>query len=507
MSSELAAVRQVWAGRSQARTRADTLYLVYLGVLSALVLGLPGLRSVGSLLDRPDVLPVLLHPSAPMMLGALLLALGAVMVMLGAVRGPALLSPFLTSSLATSGLRRRTVLWRPFLRALLVPVLGAMIAAGAVLTTLMSAGAADGADTWSVVAAAGAGMLLGALWLSGQLLAPGARRLLAGGLLAAAATAALAPAVREGGNLLPGLDAPHPLTAGSSVPGAVALLVAGVAAVVAGVLLLDRLRGAVLREQAQRWEAMATSATSGDLVAASGALRPPPSAGRRLRAIGPHPLVLLYARRDAVAWLRSPERFLGGVLVGLGASALLCGSALLTGPLAAGAVVLGSVALWGASGTLVDGIRHGVHTLGAPTLFGQSAARQMLLHCLAPLLMLTALAVAGGGVVTLLAGGAPVTALLLPVLLAPVLVVAQARDATKGPMPLELMTPMPTPQGDVAVLRMLAWQSDALLLALLCGAVLAGLALLGPLAMLGGASLLAGAMVLMARVRLRALRG
>src|SRR5699024_4803014 len=82
---------------------------------------------------------------------------------------------------------------------------------------------------------------------------------------------------------------------------------------------------------------------------------------------------------------------------------------------------------------------------------------------------------------------------------------ARARDAAKGPMPLSLMTPIPTPQGDLSVLSVLVWQADALLLAVLAGAVLAGLLmLLGPVAMLLGAGALLGAMAAMTRARLRA---
>src|SRR5699024_5684648 len=76
------------------------------------------------------------------------------------------------------------------------------------------------------------------------------------------------------------------------------------------------------------------------------------------------------------------------------------------------------------------------------------------------------------------------------------------------PMPLSLMTPIPTPQGDLSVLSVLVWQADALLLAVLAGAVLAGLLLLlGPVAMLPGAGGLLGGMAGMTRARLRARRG
>lgn len=523
MSGELTAVREVWAQRSQARTRTDVLYLVYVSVLTVLVLGAPALRMAGSFLARPDVLPALTHPAAASVVGVLVLVAAAAMVQLGAVRGPALLAPFLTSTLAASGIRRRTVLWRPFVRALLVPVLGMAVVAALISATLVSADAAGGSSAaWFVLAAIGAGLLLGAAWASGQLLRPGPRRLLMAVLLLGAVASAALPSA-------PGLGGAYPLSSGSTGLWALLLLGAGVLSAVAGVGLLDRLRGQVLREQSQRWESVTTIATSGDLAAAAGALRTPPSAGRRLPAVGSRPLVLLYARRDTVSWLRSPERVAGGVVVALLAAALLALSAQLTGPLSWAAVLLGALALWGAGGTLVDGIRHGVHTLGAPGLFGQTAAVQVLLHAVAPSLLLTALAAAGGATGLLAGGdliagsglatgggavladglelrsGRDAVAVLLPVLLAPVVIAGRVHDAAKGPMPLRLMTPMPTPQGDGAVLAMLAWQSDALLLVVLSGALLAGLGLLGLGWLLGGTALLLAVLALMTRRRLRAL--
>ncbi|WP_114856424.1 hypothetical protein [Brachybacterium sp. YJGR34] len=506
MSAELAAVREVWAQRTRARTRGDVLYLVYLAVLTALIIGVPALLAAGEALARPDVLPMLLAEGAPRVASVLALALAAAAVLLGAIRGPALLSPFLTATLAASGIRRRVVLRRPFARSLAVLALASAVLAALLGATLLSAGGTDAAAaTTFVVAAVGAGLLLGAAWLAGELLTAGPRRLLA----LALASAALLVAVLPGAGGPAGVYPVGPDGAVGPLAWALVLLGGGILAVLVGAALLDRLRGRVLAEQAARWESATIVATSGDLAAAVGTFRPPPTTGRALPAIGGGPLVLLYARRDAVTWLRSPERFVVAVLGALLAAAVLGGSILLEGPLRGGAVLLGAAALWGASGALVDGLRHGVHTLGAPGLFGQSAAVQVALHAVAPMLLLSALAALGGGVLWWTAGAgdrAALDALLLPLALAPVLVAGRMRDAAKGPMPLALSTPMPTPQGDLSVLPMLAWQADALLLAILAGAVLAGLALLGPAWIAGGSAVLTGMMTLWALGRLRALR-
>ncbi|MFC7374007.1 hypothetical protein ACFQS2_14415 [Brachybacterium sp. GCM10030267] len=502
MSNQLAAVREVWAQRDQARTRGDVLYLVYVAALSVLVFGSSALQAAGSALARPDVLPVLTTTAAPQVSTAVTLAAGAALVLLGAVRGPALLAPFFIETLAWSGIRRRAVLWRPFLRALMVPLFAAVVLAALIAVTLLTAGHTTAAGSmWFVVAAVGTGLLLATSWLAGQLLDPAGRRLLAGALAVGAVLTAFAP-------LTVGLGGAYPVGAGAAGAWALGLLVTGILLTAAGVPLLDRLRGRVLQEQAQRWQSAVTVATSGDLAAAAGTFRLPPSTGRRLGAIGPGPLMLVYARRDAVAWLRSPESVTTGALVTVLAAATLAGSTTMTGPLAWFAVLVGSMGLWAASGPFVDGIRHAVHTLGAPGLFGQSAEVQALLHTVAPALLLAGLASVGGAGYWLIGAGGPgaLQAVLLPLALTPVMITGRVRDAAKGPMPLRLITPMPTPQGDASVIPMLAWQSDAVLLAVAAGALTAALGLLGPLWILVAAAGLTGVTGLMARARLRALR-
>ena len=354
MTGDLRAVREVWALRGQARTRADLLYLLYVVVLSVLVFAAPALRMSGTFLARPDVLPALLHPLAPQVATSVSLAAAGAMVMLGALRGPALLAPFFTATLAASGIRRRDVLWRPLARALLVPGLSAVTVTVLIAVTLVSDGAAMGEDAaWFVVAGAGTGLLLGAAWLAGELFGAGVRRLLAGGLLAAAALCTVLPSA-------PGLGGVYPVGAARPMLWALLLLGIGIVTTAAGFTQLDRLRGSVLREHSERWASATTIATTGDLAGAAGSFRTPPSAGRRLPAIGSRPLLLLYAQRDAVAWLRSPERLAVGAVVALLAAAALAGSTLLTGPLAWGAVLLGATALWGAAGT------HALRAVGRP---------------------------------------------------------------------------------------------------------------------------------------------
>lgn len=515
-SSALAAARDIWEWREEAGAPggvSSLLYTVYLVLATACVLGVPLGRIAVRALARPDVLPYLLHPAAPGLLTALWLLACALLILAGAQRGPAILTPFLTATLASSFMPRRVPLLRPLVRSAL-----AILAAGVLIGLVpgMTLEAADRADPAAVAllcaAMAGAALLGLGAWMLGELTGAGIRRLVAGLLGAAAGTAAVL-AVEAGITVPgPGTALPGALAAGSSVPAdavltTLALLIAGLLVALACAPLLNRLRGTVLLQQARTWEAAMSAATSGDLATAGGGFRALPSVGRALRAVrvparpGLAALVLLYARRDLVALLRTPERALGGLAGAVAGGASLGVSTQLVGPVQWMMVGIGALLLWAGSGALVDGLRHGIATLGAPVLLGQDVGAQVLLHLSGPGVVLLASAAIGG-----VAFGTA-----LPVLVAAVLLIGRVRDAAKGPMPLRLSMPMPTPQGDVSVLGVLAWQADAVILALVSAVVIAlgGLrgGAAGLLVMLLVAAVMAVILALGARTRLRELRG
>ena len=516
MNASLAPVREVWAQRARARSRTDLLYLLYLAGMTAVVLGLPALLWAGRLLARSDVLALLGREEAVPAVVALALAVAATLVGLGGVRGPALLPPFFTATLASGPLPRGVVLRRPFARALLLPLSAAVLPSALVAATLLAAGkAGPDSATSLVLAGIGLGLLWGGAWCAGQLLRRTGRRLAVLLLGLAAACTALTALLAGGEPREPsgGVAAgPAEGVVGglSAVPGgawAAGLVVSGAVVVVLCTTLLGRLRGTELAAQAARWEAATTAASTTDLAGAAGAFRAVPTAARGLAAIGPGPLVLLYARRDAVAWLRTPDRCAGGALGALLGAAALGGAVLLQGPAAWALLVLGALLLRAGAGAFVDGIRHGVHTLGAPPLLGQRAATQLLLHAVAPLLLLAVLGALGGLAAVLVGGGgAGADPVLLPVATAAVVLAARVWEAAKGTMPLSLATPIPTPQGDLSVLVMLAWQADSVIAPLLGAALLLLVLPLGPAALLGAAAAAVAVLVLLTRGRLQDLQ-
>ena len=76
-------------------------------------------------------------------------------------------------------------------------------------------------------------------------------------------------------------------------------------------------------------------------------------------------------------------------------------------------------------------------------------------------------------------------------------------DAAKGPLPILLLMPVPTPLGDASSLNVLLWQSDAILLALLVGG---GLTALAPVAPGAAVVLLAVVLVIVAALGFARLR-
>lgn len=521
-ASGAGAAATIWAQRAGAPSGGDRLYLVYCALLGAGVIGVPGLRTAAQALARPDVVPLLAAPAMPHVIAGALPLLAAAALGLGAVRGPAVLAPFLTSALASGPGRRRDALRRPFLRSLLLVVLLAIVLGALLGGTLLSAGSATQArlGTWMLFVL-GCGLLLGAGWLAGEVLDARPRRIAALALLAASGLSAVLPPALGPGTAWPAAPAGELVSAGDGpvAPGsgaaAAAALALGIAAVALCFPLLDRVRGRTLLEQASRWDAAEVVAGSGDLAAAAGQFRPVPTTARRLRAVGPGGLLLLYLRRDAVAWLRTPERSLIAIAAAGAGGALLALPGTLPGPVGWTGAVAGALLLWTGAGALADGIRHGVSTLGAPPLFGQRAGIQLLLHGPAP-----TLALVGAGSLGAAAARAATTSsvppvwALLPAVVAPALVAGRAWAAAKGPLPLELLTPIPTPQGDFSAVRVLLWQLDGPQLALIVGLAptiaLARMATLGALPGAAAAALVGLLCLLvtvaLARARLRALR-
>lgn len=479
--------RAFWAGyRSRSengRTRGDVAYLVYVTVLTALVVAAPLLRALVLTLREEPLAARLVTPDAAAVVG---LVLGVVTVLthvLGGVHGPTVLRPFLMQALAGNDLPRRRTLRRPTVRAGLV-LTGVLVLVNAVLVGSLADRTLGPLTTVAVGvgAALAYGVVLVTVWLWGQVwrsgrswvAAPVGLALLAvsvavpvvGGALPwgwFAATWPVDPTLRPGDRLL--LD---PLT------GLGALVVLTALCLILLPRLLDRLRGAVLAEQAARWDRAGGSLAVGDLTAAAAQFRAGPGVGRSWRVVHGGSFVVAAVVADLRSPWRAPGRA-GAGLLGLALGGWLLGEAGHVDSRVAAGVLAGAAALavHAGLGAFTDGLRHAAANVASPGRYGGTDARLVVAGGIGPVLVgLLGLAV-GLGAAALGSSdvGAVVTALGWGAALVPALVVLRVFDAAKGQLPPELMTPVVTPVGDGSALLVLLWQLDAVLLATGLGAL------------------------------------
>lgn len=558
----LRAGRAVLAARDGRPRVADVAFVVYAALLVALIVGAPLVRFAVLGLIEPDAAGVVaaVRPGAI----ALLSAIATIVVVLGGrTRGPVVPRPAAVQFLADSPLPRRLTLRRPFvastlalaglsvlvagvvgLSRLLVPGERATVSVGVVADTAsvigMTGPTVPAAVVAFVIGAVGFSLLLAVAWLLGQ---HGSRRTVAAVVVVAGAGGVL-------GLLVPGMLLVSPWGwlgllwspvaggieamvlgsalatgdwAGLSTWGgggwfasvgvpvswwpAVALVVLGAVSLLLVPRALDGLRSGPLLDQALRWQRVGMMLQSGDASGAVGGLRVSPTSGRRvpLRMTGPFWLVVL--RRSIVGARRTPGRVtLGSLILAASGAAVGLSFGLPDGVRWMLAVPAAFVAYL-AVGVWCDAVRHGVESAGTPTLYGRSPRSLVLAGAVAPLL--AAVMIGGiGALLGVLASAAPGgMELLQPLgwwpLLAVWIVVLRTFDAAKGPLPILLLMPVPTPFGDASSLNVLLWQSDAILLALLVGG---GLTALAPVAPGAAVVLLVGVLVIVAALGFARLR-
>lgn len=500
-SERIGATRRLHRDRGGSRTQRDTAYLAYLVVLVLAMVVIPLLIGIARSLAQPQVLTALRSPASEQVVllvsGALLAAASAV----GTHRGPAHLPPVLVGILAATDLPRARTLLRPFVLAALGLTLLFTVAGGLVATVLHVEGATDVPGALAFTGASAClGVIAAAAWLAGQRIGPRHGWLLTASLLGATLLTLVIPWLA--------LVTPWGWVAEVWPPtadgGPAALLPLALVALVCAERaprVLDRVRGSLLLQQARQWEVVSIAAYTGDLASALATFRARPGLGRTWRAVPGAGSIVQYAVRDLVGAARTPVRAVSGLLLlvvgGFLAALALAGTAVPAWLL----VSLGAVATFAALGTLTDGFRHAAQTRWAPTLFGHTTGRLFLLHATLPVVVAVGGALVGG--VLARTTGWPTAGLGEAAVLAALIVAVRAFDATKGPLPLTLLTPAPSPVGDLSGLMVMAWQADSLLLSVALAVGLAHLsATTGLLVILGAALLAVAGVVLLTRGRL-----
>jgi len=424
--------------RSSRRETVEVAYVVYVVAVMGLLVVAPAVAVVFEALNTPTVLDALGSSSAPATAALVVGLAWATALWVGAGYGPITIAPALVGLWAGTDLPRHAGLRRAF-RQRAAWAAAAWAGAGALVGGILLAdGGAAHEATLLVLAGAAVGAIGSVAWLAGQSFARHAWWL--GAVVATLAVVA------------------------ATWPRARWLAVVGAAAALFVPRMLDALRGPDLLAQALRWQSATTTAGSGDLQTALGSLRALPRRGRRWRAIVEGPTAVRFAVADLVGTWRATGRFVIGALA-LSASAAVLAAAVAQpfGPaLAAGGAVLAYLAL----GVFCDGLRHAAALAARPGLFGFGPWRLFALHSTAPLVVTALAGVAGGALVA--ASGRVTHALALALVLVSVLVV-RAWGAAKGQLPVSLLTPIPTPMGDLSALNVTAWLADAPLVAALAG--------------------------------------
>ncbi|MFC4222960.1 hypothetical protein [Lysinibacter cavernae] len=467
----LRAARSVVAARAGRPSIADMAYYVYVGILAAAIAGSSVVRAIVLGLVSPAVAAGLQSPLAPGVVSAVVIGLAGVLLLLGKTRGPVVPRPDQVEFLAASPLPRWLSLRRSYLTstAWLTAVIVVVAALLAVAAGLEFGAGPETVARW-MLGAVSVGLLLSVVWLIGQRLPSWAA-----GLLAIAACMVAIASVLAGESwavtpfFLPGALWAD-LAGLSEQPVAwaavVTLCVIATVTFLGSFWLLNGLGRSGLAAQARRWQLAGMLAGSGDIAAAVGRLRPPPTAGRRLKIGMTGPFWAVVIQRDAVALLRFPQRLIVSASVLVAAGFLLSVSAGAPEGVRWAGLLVASALGYAAAGSLADGLRHGAAASGASTLFGCTIGRLLRASCVVPLAGTLVLGSIGVYLAAALAG-ASTSLFLWWSLLAVLWTLVRLSDAAKGPLPMVLRMPVPTPVGDVSILNVLLWQSDAVLIAIL----------------------------------------
>lgn len=499
-TERLCTMRRLYRRRSEGRTTGDMAYAVYAIVLGIAVVAVPAIHALFQALAHPVVLPVL-EASATGQAVTLVGGVGlAAFAAVGAVRGPALLSPFLLTVFAGTDMGRHRTLLHPFLAATIA--LTTTIAALAVLVSsvLVLAGTTTPASGfWFTLAATAYGVLSSVVWLAGQCLGSARAWTLSALILAAVLLTWVFPssAVLAPWGWL-GLSWPPEASPGWWPP-----TLLGLAALVAAGLipkLLNALRGPVLLEQAHRWQTAEIATGTADFAGALATYRAKPRVGRYWDAVTRTRIMTRFFLRDLTGILRTPGRFVAGtafLLLGGYITALTYIPAEVPAwiPAAVGATIS-----YAALGVFTDGLRHAAETAAAPPLYRYSTAGLYGLHATLPTLWAIACTTIG---LSLAPTETDLALLSSMGCLALFVVAARVYDSAKGPLPPMLLTPISTPAGDLSGLMVLAWQADALLIVAITTAAILTATGASALAVTGLFLLAAMTMVALTRQRLR----
>lgn len=478
MTTQFASVSRahsIYRNRGTDRTVGQVAYAVYIAILTALLVAAPVVTTLVSTAVRPESLQVLRNPASSQIVSACGVILLILLFFAGMVRGPALRPPFQTFALAGSSIDRSISMLQPFLRASLVLTGTLSAIAGFFASVFLISGTSTPARVFCFVVAVSLWGIIGScVWLAGQS-ATGQWRWFVPAFLTVGGVASWT--VPSANSVLPwgwlGSTWPPSGESGTLEPILLGFLAAALSALTPALLRL--LRTGSLMEQSERWQSAGISTAAGEFSTALAVFRAKPRHGRRWTAVMDLPELPRFLIRDGVGALRTPGRFLigsMGVFVGVILVLFAVGSRSEVAWLPAAA---GSVAVFFSLGVFSDGFRHAAESIAATPIYGYSPFRMYALHSAFPVTWSMVCAGAACAAVTVIGGSefnfAGLASLEVVLL---TLIGIRIYDSARGPLPPVLLTPIPTPFGDLSSLVILTWQLDAILLSAGSAGLLAG---------------------------------
>lgn len=278
-----------------------------------------------------------------------------------------------------------------------------------------------------------------------------------------------------------------------------------------------------LRAQAERVDLVSTLVLTGDFTSASARIGDPVTRGRnwRLRTGKPNRAsVWLFVRRDLIGIARTPLRSGMGVLGTL--LAACCATIALAAQELSVVAVLGMAAQllgYAAMQPWTRGLRTAAESAGAPPLLPFSSRGLLPRHLLVPGVGAILVSTIGVLIANLLLSRATGSALLTQLQLtgqaapwlalcatAGISLIALAlrlHGSLKGPLPERLLAPVPTPVGDASGINIVLWGADALVIAVLSGAIVFALCSISPIAAVLTLGVILGILALWSETRLR----
>lgn len=443
----------------------DRWYRFYVALIVSLIIGFPIVRALAHGLTHTDIVQILVTPPSGLVPLVVIAAVIAALVVGGTI-GPAVLRPFLTVHVAGNHLSRARTLLRPFLDAAAVLVtVCVLLTAIAVWALHLSVGISPGDVLVLLAVAACLGWFVAVAWLFGQ----------AFGILPRVLAAIVMIAIGLLANTIPSDPsrswAESPFLAVHSLPVWATAVVVTAAAVP---WMLTRLRGPELLAHAQRRDHAVVAGSVGEVGQALASFRPLPWFGRSIEAIRTGlPFSLTIAHRDIIGGMRTPVRAATAVAGALTAALLVVTAFAIPQQLAWMSAATAGIVGFAAFGAMSDGFRNAAEGAGRPRLFDASVEALFVAHALVPGILALL-----SGVCAMLVGtviGHPPLAGATAAVCVALLVLVRASDSARGPLPVRLFTPIPSPLGDVAGVSVVMWQVEGVVLsvALVVGLVYA----------------------------------